>query len=58
MKFSAAMLHMLEGVKRHAAGEEILLKHLAHPENDDQRKWINDRLLALVQQRAGIGRAK
>jgi predicted Zn-dependent protease len=40
-------VHMLEGAKRRAAGEAILLRHLAEPENDDQRKWIDDRMLAL-----------
>jgi autotransporter-associated beta strand protein len=40
-------VHLLEGATRHAAGEKVLLKYLAHPENDDQRKWLNDRLLAL-----------
>ncbi len=40
-------VHLLEGVTRHAAGEAVLLKHLSHPENDDQRKWLSDRLLAL-----------
>ncbi len=40
-------VHLYEGVTRHAAGEEILLKHLAHPENEDQRKWLKNRLLAL-----------
>jgi hypothetical protein len=42
-----SFVHLLEGVSRYAAGEKVLLKHQAHPENDDQRKWLNDRLLAL-----------
>lgn len=43
----SSYVRLLEGATRHAAGEEILLKYLTHPENDDQRKWLNDRLLAL-----------
>ncbi len=40
-------VHLLEGANQHAAGETVLQKYLAHPENDDQRNWLRDRLLAL-----------
>jgi hypothetical protein len=40
-------VHLLEGANRFAAGEEILLKYLARPESDEQRKWLNGRLSSL-----------
>ncbi len=38
---------MFEGANRHAAGEAILKKQIARPANDEQRKWLNDRLMTL-----------
>ncbi len=38
---------MLEGANRHAAGEAVLKKQIARPANDEQRKWLNDRLMSL-----------
>ncbi len=38
---------LYEEVTRHAAGEAVLQKYLAKPEHDEQRKWLNDRLMAL-----------
>ena len=38
---------MLEGAGQHAAGETVVQKYLAKPENDEQRKWLNDRLMSL-----------
>jgi hypothetical protein len=38
---------LYEGARQHAAGEAILLKRLARPDNDEQRKWLNDRLTSL-----------
>jgi predicted Zn-dependent protease len=42
-----SFVRMLEGAKRHAAGEAVLQKHLAHPEHDQQKAWLEDRLVAL-----------
>ncbi len=36
-----------EGAGRHAAGEVVLQKYLAHPEHEQQRIWLLDRLFAL-----------
>ena len=38
---------MFEGANRHAAGEAVLKKQIARPANDEQRKWLNDRLMTL-----------
>jgi predicted Zn-dependent protease len=40
-------VRMLEGADRHAAGETVLQSYLAKSQNDDQRRWLRDRLLAL-----------
>ena len=40
-------VHLLEGAHQHAAGEKVLDKYLAHPENDQQRNWLRDRMLAI-----------
>ncbi|MBC7821246.1 MAG: hypothetical protein IAG10_30535 [Planctomycetaceae bacterium] len=57
---------MLEGANQHAAGEIVLQKYLAKPENNEQRKWLNDRLMSLYNHALehdgavslGTGRAK
>ncbi|MBI5759842.1 MAG: hypothetical protein HZA46_15090 [Planctomycetales bacterium] len=38
---------MLGGANQHAAGETVVQKYLAKPENDAQRKWLHDRLMSL-----------
>ena len=38
---------MFEGANQHAAGEAVLKKQIARPANDEQRKWLNDRLMML-----------
>ncbi len=38
---------MLEGSSHHDVGENVLRRYLANPENDEQRKWLNDRLMSL-----------
>jgi predicted Zn-dependent protease len=38
---------LFEGAHRHAAGEAILLKHLAKLKQEQQRVWLQDRLLQL-----------
>lgn len=37
----------LESRGRYAAAEEVLLKHLRHPEHTAQRQWFRERLLAV-----------
>ena len=38
---------LYEGATRHAVAEAVLQKYLAKPEHDEQRKWLNDRLMSL-----------
>ena len=38
---------MLEGSSHHDVGETLVKRYLAKPENDEQRKWLNDRLMSL-----------
>lgn len=38
---------LYEGANRDLTGESILKKHLAKPQNDEQQKWLNDRLMSL-----------
>lgn len=38
---------MYEGANRHMAGETLLKRFIAKPENDEQRKWLQDRLMSL-----------
>jgi predicted Zn-dependent protease len=38
---------MLEGSSHHDVGETLVKHYLAKPENDEQRKWLNDRLMSL-----------
>ena len=38
---------MFEGANRHADGESMLKKQIARPANDEQRKWLNERLMTL-----------
>ena len=65
-EFLSQYVSMLEGANQHAAGETVLQKYLAKPENDEQRKWLNDRLMSLYNHALehdgavslGTGRAK
>jgi tetratricopeptide (TPR) repeat protein len=43
----SSYIGMLEGVNRHAAAEIVLQKYLAKPEQEEQRKWLKDRMLGL-----------
>ncbi len=38
---------LYEGANRHLTGESVLKQYLAHPEHDEQKKWLNDRLMSL-----------
>ncbi|HLQ47327.1 MAG TPA: hypothetical protein VK137_21460, partial [Planctomycetaceae bacterium] len=57
---------MLEGSNHHDVGEQFLKRYLAMPANDEQRKWLNDRLMSLYNHALehdgavslGTGRAK
>ncbi len=57
---------MLEGSSHHDVGETVLKRYFAKPENDEQRKWLNDRLMSLYNHALehdgavslGTGRAK
>ena len=57
---------MREGANQHAAGETLLKSFLAKPVNDEQRKWLSDRLMSLFNHALehdgavslGTGRAK
>jgi predicted Zn-dependent protease len=57
---------MLEGANRHAVGETALQTYAARQANDEQRKWLNDRLMSLYNHALehdgavspGTGRAK
>ncbi|MDB5385309.1 MAG: Vault protein inter-alpha-trypsin, partial [Planctomycetaceae bacterium] len=40
-------LQLLENATQHASGEMVLRKYLARPEQAEQRKWLQDRLLML-----------
>ena len=65
-EFLSQYVAMLEGANQHAAGETVLQKYLAKPANDEQHKWLNDRLMSLYNHALehdgavslGTGRAK
>jgi tetratricopeptide (TPR) repeat protein len=57
---------MLQHANQHSAGETLLKARIATPENDEQRKWLDDQLFALYNHALehdgavsmGTGRAK
>ncbi|MEI8020033.1 MAG: hypothetical protein WCH39_17650, partial [Schlesneria sp.] len=46
-EYLSRYVQMFEGANRHAEGEALLKKQIARPANDEQRKWLNDRLMTL-----------
>ena len=46
-EYLSRYVQMFEGANRHAEGETLLKKQIARPANDEQRKWLNERLMTL-----------
>jgi len=46
-EYLSRYVQMFEGANQHAAGEAVLKKQIARPANEEQLKWLNDRLITL-----------